>query len=126
MHVSNQLRDRVPNRCHGLQLGSGVASSATNNRKDIDFEIVEGVKECAKISIHIVAPWQRPSNLAKLPQPPAARATFTRIRKKLPSSAGSVEGVNVTYTIQVTCTIQKDRIVILAVYHGAQQWPEVL
>jgi hypothetical protein len=37
-----------------------------------------------------------------------------------------VEGVNVTYTIQVTYTIRKDRIVILALYHGAQQWPELL
>jgi len=24
----------------------------------------------------------------------------------------------------VACTIEKDRIVILAVYHGAQRWPE--
>jgi len=24
----------------------------------------------------------------------------------------------------VACTVEKDRIVILAVYHGAQRWPE--
>ena len=71
-----------------------------------------GVEVAARITMHIVASVQGLAAFAMSGRPGRAPGTRELVISNSPFIAAY--------------TIEKTRIVILALYHGAQQWPEVL
>lgn len=69
-------------------------------------------KVASRVTMHIAASVQRLTTFPMSGRPGRVRGTRELVISNSP--------------FVVAYTIQKDRIVILAIYHGAQQWPEVL